>query len=332
MCDVHRLIKSIQKEEYVYIQTHDYPDNDAVASAYGLQKLLDHFGVTAYLVYEGKIQDSSLIRMINALSVSIRAGSQENIGTDNKIIIVDGYKGNKNISDLPGKEIAVIDHHEVQSQGNMDYIDIRDQYGACSSIIYSYYENLEISPPPSVATALCIGVLSDTALLTRQVSEYDIKTYLSLYDTADIRLVHSILRNKIQKKDLNQFRKTLERTIIIDKLAFCYFEDGCKENLLGIIGDFLLSMVEIEFVFLCARNDARISISVRSENVNWNASRIVQTILAGIGNGGGHADMAGGVIEDASLFDEDEMVYTISKVLGIESGQTPESGNSIRNE
>ena len=44
------------------------------------------------------------------------------------------------------------------------------------------------------------------------------------------------------------------------------------------------------------------------------------------------SDMAGGVIEDASLFDETKMVYKISKVLGIESVQTPESGNSIRNE
>jgi hypothetical protein len=44
-------------------------------------------------------------------------------------------------------------------------------------------------------------------------------------------------------------------------------------------------------------------VSVRSERDDWNASRVVQAALDGIGFGGGHADMAGGIIRDATATD-----------------------------
>lgn len=36
-----------------YIQTHNYPDPDAVASAFGLQNFLRQHGVDAQICYDG---------------------------------------------------------------------------------------------------------------------------------------------------------------------------------------------------------------------------------------------------------------------------------------
>ena len=33
----------------VYIQTHNFPDPDAIATAFGLQKLLEEYGITSIL-------------------------------------------------------------------------------------------------------------------------------------------------------------------------------------------------------------------------------------------------------------------------------------------
>ena len=44
----------------VYIQTHNFPDPDAIASAFGLQKLLGAYGVESRLCYDGKIDKLSL--------------------------------------------------------------------------------------------------------------------------------------------------------------------------------------------------------------------------------------------------------------------------------
>ncbi len=309
------LIALVEKEDYVYIQTHDYPDHDTVASAFALQKLLKSRGITGYLVYEGKIRNDSLLRMIEHLSIKIRPAKKEPLRTIDKIIIVDGCKGSKNVTDLTGDEIAVIDHHEGSSPEEILLSDIHPDYGACSSIIFSYYENLGIEPAKDVATALIIGLLSDTALMTKGVAEADMLTYNSLYNKSDHRLVNSILKTKIQKKDLSFYREAIDRVRIQDELAFCYFPEGCNENLLGVIGDFFLSLREVAFVFLCARNNGKINFALRSEEDKWNAADIIRKILDGTGYGGGHSDIAGGIMNDPSNFDEESLLKRILQLL-----------------
>ena len=175
--------------------------------------------------------------------------------------------------------------------------------GACATLIHGYWDEAAEVDPRQVATALMIGINMDTALLTRQVSRTDIQAYADLYTRADIRLENSILRNSIQTKDLAFYRHALANVQIRDGVAFCWFPDGCNQNLLGILGDFFISLEEAEFVVLCARNGGVINVSVRSEREDWNASQVVQAALDGIGFGGGHADMAGGIIRELGSID-----------------------------
>ena len=49
----------------LYIQPHDFPDQDAIASAFALQKLLEHFDYRAGIVYAGELQRQSLSEMVS---------------------------------------------------------------------------------------------------------------------------------------------------------------------------------------------------------------------------------------------------------------------------
>ena len=49
----------ILKGHRVLIQTHNCPDPDAMASAFGLQFLLERFGIKSVLVYDGVISKIS---------------------------------------------------------------------------------------------------------------------------------------------------------------------------------------------------------------------------------------------------------------------------------
>ncbi len=137
-----------------------------------------------------------------------------------------------------GRETAIIDHHESTPPEDVLVSDIRTDYGACSSIIFSYFRELDQLIPSSVSTALLVGLLADTALMTRRVSRADIEAYTTLYDTSDIRLVNSIPRNKLRQEDLVFYRQAIDRVRIQDRFAFCYLDEGCDVSLLGIIGDF----------------------------------------------------------------------------------------------
>jgi nanoRNase/pAp phosphatase (c-di-AMP/oligoRNAs hydrolase) len=315
MSAITELIKILKEEERVFIQTHNYPDHDAVASAFGLQQLFKEFGVEAPIIYKGDIQRDSLFKMIKSLNIDVYNYTDFDLRIEDKIIIVDGCKGNSNVNELTGEEIAVIDHHEVVKPLSVKYVDIRPAYGSCSTIIYSYYKELNVNISREVATALITGLNMDTALLTRGVSTMDVEAYSDLYVNANIALVNTILRNFIQTKDLNFYKLLLDKVIIKDRVAFCYFNDGCNQNLLGILGDFILALEEVEFVILCARNGDVVNFSIRSESEKYNAGTIIQEVLKDIGFGGGHTEMAGGVIKDLSKFHEKQIYKSFYKCI-----------------
>lgn len=310
MFQILDLINELRNEKRIFIQTHNFPDHDAVASAYGLSMLLLEFGIENHIIYKGEIQRDSLNKMIENLNINISKYEEFDIKAEDKIIVVDGCKGNSNVENLDGDEILVIDHHDVDEPENIKYVDIRKNYGACSTIIYTYYKGLGKNINNNVATALITGLNMDTAQLTRRVSEADLNAFYYLYKKANIPLVNSILRNYIKIKDLNSYKFMLNNIKIASSVAFCYFEEGCDQNLLGILGDFVLSLEEIDFVILCAKNNEVINFSIRNEKSELSAANIIKDALKGIGYGGGHADMAGGVIKDIEKFDK-EKIYNL---------------------
>lgn len=304
------LIRDLTKEKNIFIQTHNFPDHDAIASAYGLQVLLQKFNISSTIIYKGSIQRDSLNIMINNLGIKAYSCAKLKLSDCNKNIIVDGCACNKNVDDLIGDEICVIDHHEIKKPESIKLTDIRPSAGSCSTIIYSYFKELNIEIERTAASALLCGLNMDTLQMTRGVSKLDVEAFADLYMKADIPLVNTILRNYIQTKDLSFYKYLLENIIIKDKFAFCYYDNGCCQNLLGILSDFLLALEEVDFTVLCAKNENVINLSVRSENKALNASTIIQKVLKNIGFGGGHSDMAGGIIKDISKFNKKEIFDT----------------------
>lgn len=298
-----RLLELLKTRSRVVIQPHNFPDHDAIASAYGLQHLFALEGVTAEIVYAGDIQRDSLRKMMEELAIRATPHSEAGLQDNDAIVVVDGCKGNQNVTDLVGEEVGVIDHHEVTAPEDVPFADIRSELGSCSTLIYRYYRDLDHPIPRSVATALLVGLNMDTALMTRGVSPADVDAYAHLYTCADVPMHNSILRNFVQLKDLDFYRYALERTRIDEPLAFCYFAEGCDQNMLGILADFFLALREVRFVVMCARNNDVVNFSVRSEEGYWNASAILQQVLEGIGFGGGHKDMAGGLVRDLTRFE-----------------------------
>lgn len=313
---IDELLKELKKQnKKMYIQTHDFPDPDAISSAFGLQTFLGLYNLDAHIVYSGEIQRDALKTMIQRLNIKAYNTSEVEIVPNDLIIIVDGCKGSKNVTDLPGFEIAVIDHHIVDEPDDVPFIEIKDKIGACSTIITEYFSNNSMSIPKECATALMVGISRDTDLLTRKVTENDIEAYHYLYKYADNAIVNSILRNNIQLSDFEYFSKSIKELKTNKSIAWLYFENGCDTNLLGILGDFILSAQEIKFSILFAKNKNSITVSIRNENERWNGAEIARVITSGIGAGGGHREMAGGIIFKSEDFNLEETMNQIMSNL-----------------
>ncbi|OQY32863.1 MAG: hypothetical protein B6241_09730 [Spirochaetaceae bacterium 4572_59] len=254
--------------------------------------------IQSEILYDGELQRDSLIRMISTLNIPVYHWKHYNLTENDRIIIVDGCKGNSNVEDLTGREIAVIDHHKSRTTDDVCLTDIRPEYGSCSTIITEYYRELNLTPSRTAASALLIGLARDTDLYTRGVTEMDLAAFHQLFGYADQAIVNDILRNNIQLSDLQYFHTITEEIKYNKGIVFCYLPEGCPQNLLGILGDFVLSLNEVHFVCLFARNNETVNISFRNNWPNYSASLIMKKFIAGMGRGGGHKEMAGGQIEN----------------------------------
>lgn len=322
MNNIIDLIECAKKYKKVYIQTHNFPDHDALGAAFGFQNLLFKFGINSQIIYGGDITRASLINMVKKFNMRPLEISAVEDSEDEAVVMVDGCRGNKNMKNLrKAKLIGVIDHHDTSRIEGIPHIDIRPQYGSCSTIIFTYFEFLGIEISKDVATALMIGLCVDTAILMRNIVESDARAYFCLFSKADNAFVRCMVRNYIETKDLIHYKYAIENVIIKNEIAFCYLKNGCSQNLLGIIADFFLALEEVTFVLLCACNEGKIAFSLRSENEEWNAANIIQTLLNGRGFGGGHHNMAGGIIIDCGDNFDDLAFFLELKALLIPSAK-----------
>ena len=313
MTKFEELLKMIKKNN-IYIQMHNYPDQDAIASAFGLKVLLSSKGIHATICYIGQIDKDNTLKMIEQLGIELYMMDEVKMGPDDEIILVDGQKGNANMEDFIGKEIGCIDHHPMQEVDSYLFYDIRSDIGACSSIIAGYFYDNNIELPKNVATALAYGIKMDTNTLSRRVSELDIDMFYYVYKRADIEKLRSFEKCSLCKNDLAAYKKAISTLKIKGRLGIANIGADCSEAIIGSISDFLLSLAEVDFTLVYSHRVGGLKFSVRSESKSVDAGKIIKEALKGLGDGGGHASMAAGFIPNVNTEKEvTEMAKLVEK-------------------
>ncbi len=298
MNNIHRLVEIIDPQRPLFVQAHNFPDHDAVATAFALQHLLSLRGVLARSCYRGSIQSQSLRDLIDSLDIPISYAKELNLDKHAQIIVVDSLSGGSNVKDLEAEVIGVIDHHKLPYAPTCRYVDIREEYGACSTILYEYYRDAGEQIPQKVASALLVGIMMDTSFITRGVSSADLGALNNLFNSADWENSCRLLRNSLSVEDIRVFEMALRQAKITDAFCYIHIDIPCTIEVLALIADFFLTMREIHFVVAVMYvGKGKCRISVRSEDATRPADVAIGKALKGIGEGGGHMHMGGGVIE-----------------------------------
>lgn len=290
------LLGGLDRGRPVVIQAHDFPDHDAVGAAYALSYLLRQDGIEAELSYGGTVQSASLAEEIETLKIPIGAASEVGIAEDAQVIIVDGFVGNSNISGLPGEMYGVIDHHSPPVEPQTKFFDIRPDFGACCTIVYSYFQETGVVMSDSIATALLIGLMMDTGFMTRGVSEPDLEAFTALFFQGDWKLGSRLLKNSLSLRDLGLFREAINACVVAGDFCFVPVTKECTQEVMALVADFFLGLRELHFVVVVEPDREEYRLSVRSEDVSRPADVIIRKALEGIGAGGGHIHMGGGSI------------------------------------
>jgi nanoRNase/pAp phosphatase (c-di-AMP/oligoRNAs hydrolase) len=221
-------------------------------------------------------------------------------GPNDFVIIVDSQIGNSNITNIQGKKVAVIDHHLDVGSFKYAFKDVREEIGACSTIVAGYYKDLQIQPSKDVATALLYGIMNDTNNLTRSCDQLDLDLFYWLYGLADLVRIKQIRMNEIGRKDLNAYAKALETFEVYGNIGFVHIEN-CNDSLLGTISDMVYTIEGTSIVVSYAKRSDGIKFSVRSSEKDIYADELIKHILKDRGVGGGHKEMAGGFIPEEEM-------------------------------
>ena len=294
---LERLLKAIT-HNHVYIQTHNFPDPDAIASAYGLQQLLKHFNIDATVCYQGEIERFNTNYIIEKLDIKFSklVDINEALQDDDEVILVDAQKFNGNVVDITGEEIASIDHHPIFIPAEYRFSDIRPDVGACASMIASYFFDNNIPIDNQTALVLTFGIRSDTAKLSRGVSQLDVDMLCKLFPLCDKDVIYYLETSELEFSDLQAYAKAIESIQLYDgNVAFAFAGDNCQEALVASVSDFILSLREVSFCVVYSCKDLGVKYSVRCVS-ELDAGIITAKALAGLGSGGGHQVMAGGFV------------------------------------
>ncbi len=296
MSILSKLLSCLEKDRRVVVQVHDFPDHDAVASGFGLCKLLELNNFSTALCYTGRLESLSLSSAVELLEIPLLSSDEVKIHNDDQLIIVDGFVGNRNVTGLAGELVGLIDHHSPPEKPASPFHDIREELGACSTIVYDYYCESGQPMEKNVATALLMGVMMDTAFMTRGVSQPDMKAFSALFFQGDWEAGSRLLRNSLSLQDLQVFREAINSCEVAKDFAFVPVEKECSPEVMAITADFFLGLQEIKFVVVLVPDRDEYRISVRSEDLARPSDVIIRRALRGVGYGGGHVHMGGGNI------------------------------------
>jgi nanoRNase/pAp phosphatase (c-di-AMP/oligoRNAs hydrolase) len=295
------LLGAVDPKRDVGIFSHDNPDPDAIAAAYCLQYLLEEkLGARCVLGYGGLVGRHENQAMVRNLGLSLTPLRLLDLGRIGTVALVDAQPGTGNNSLPPDARIdIVLDHHPLRKETlRTRFFDVRPDYGSTSTLMLRYLQAAKLPIPSRLATAILLGIKSDTRELERTASsEVDLRAYLEVFPQADLALMARIEHPRIPRRYFQSFWEALSRSRVHGDAVVAILGEVEHADLVAEIADFLLPLEEVRFALVLGASGERLFVSLRTRQQQHDAGRILRKVLKGIGAAGGHGRMAGGQVE-----------------------------------
>jgi nanoRNase/pAp phosphatase (c-di-AMP/oligoRNAs hydrolase) len=288
------------------VVAHDNPDPDAIASAIGLARIAESVGIPADACYGGEIAHQENRAMVNLLDLSLRTFDGIDLDDYGGVALVDHSRAGINDSLPEGHPVdIVVDHHPPRGPVAGEFVDIRPEAGATSTLIEEYLSRLGIEPDRDLATALLYGIRIDTKDFTRATSIPDFEAAASLSPYADESTLERVESPSVSPETLRVLARAIEgRDVRGSTVASCVGEIGDRDAL-SQAAERLLDLDGIAVTFVFGYMDGVIYGSARARGADLDVGELLRDALDPVGSAGGHATMAGaqvplGILQEVS--------------------------------
>lgn len=297
---ISQLLRPIEGPAPLVILPHDNPDPDALASAAALRFILNQALPEKEVIIAlggivGRAENRAMLRYLNINLVPV---GEIDFSQDSQIALVDTQPGRINNS-LPERctPTIVIDHHPAYGSYNgIPFLDLRDEYGATSTILTEYLQEAHVDVESKIATALFYGINAETQDLGRESTPKDIAACQFLYPYTNKRRLAKIENARVPREYFKGFRDAIEEAVLYDKVVISVLHEVQYPDMVAEVADFLLRLDEAEWAMAIGYYNESLYVSLRTTNRDVNAGEILQKVL-GSKCAGGHDMIAGGRIK-----------------------------------
>ncbi len=319
----------------VLIVAHDNPDPDSLAAAMALKHLiLKRTGQATTIAFGGIIGRGENRVMVRELEIDAIPIEELDLDQFGVVCLVDTQPGTGNNSFPPGRPVhVVIDHHpRRESCAACRWVDIREDYGACATILYEYLLAQRVSFGTKLATILFYAIKSETQDLGREGGAADREAYLHLVPLANNRILFRITHPKVPREYFFSYNRAIENSRVYGKelLVFNLYEID-NPDIVAEMADFLLRMEGIEVVLGLGRYHEQGVLSLRTLSGDIPAGEVIGKVVDGMGTAGGHGMAAGAQIrpmpKDAAH--QRELGMTLARRLQEVLGRKPVRGRKL---
>lgn len=294
------LRRFVEGDGVVPILVHAEPDPDALSSALAVRMLV---GATDRMpiLTSGGIHRPENRRMIERLSIDVERVEPSDVQRYDRMITVDTQPRGLQRDGRP--KLAVLDHHPPESGYEATFVDIRPECGATATMLTQYLRAVGGRMDATLATALLLGIKTDTDALTRATSAADIAAYGYLQERTDPLLLLRLERPSYAESTARTFGAALAQAVMEDGLcvAFVGELDAEQGHATADLADLCRSIEGITWVAVAAVIGGRLSISLRysGSGATGDAGAVARRLAGAEGDGGGHATMARATLDAA---------------------------------
>jgi nanoRNase/pAp phosphatase (c-di-AMP/oligoRNAs hydrolase) len=290
------LLQVLEGPAPLVILPHDNPDPDALASAAALKFLVSELGGKEVVIAQGGIVGRAENRaMLTYLNIDLRPVAELDLAGDVHVALVDTQPGRTNNS-LPAGVVprVVIDHHPAYDRyAGVPHLDLREEYGATSTILTEYVRESRLEVESKIATALFYGIMAETQDLGRESTPADIAAAQFLYPYANKRRLGKIENARVPREYFAAFHEAIERAQIYGSVVVSVLPAVQYPDMVAEVADFLLRLDEVEWACAIGRFQDYLHVSLRTTDRDANAGDVLQQVL-GSRWAGGHDMIAGG--------------------------------------
>lgn len=296
---LNQLRKTLAGQPRWRILIQDNPDPDALSGAAALGFMAENWGCQDYrIVFGGIIGRAENRAMCRYLRLKTDQVSENCFSGKYGIAIVDTQPGTGN-NLLPEGFVPhiIIDHHPRKSEfPDTPVVDVRPKYGSVSTLLCQYIRKANLNPTPLLATALMYGIKTDTMNLGRGTTKMDLEAYNWLHAQADAPLLAKIEFARQPPVYYKNLLQAIVNARVYNWLIVSNLAQVNNPEIVAEMADVLIRCEGTRWTLCAGHYDGVLYLSLRADDENKNAGKVMERIVKGIGSGGGHSQMAGAQI------------------------------------